>query len=345
MTSQPRLFDLDSPAALIAALPAVLGFVPERSLVLVTVDRGDIGPVLRVDLSAALVAGTAHLAEVVAASSPDAAIAVVVDEDGTDCDACGIDHLDLADRLAESLDDHAILLLAVLLVDRVTPGGRWSCADGCGAGGLIDDPDASPLAAAAVLDGRRLYRRREDLQRVVGVADPARCAALRERIRRRDGVVDDEAAADAVRLALRMAAGVRADSELDDAEVATLAAALTDPRVKDTLYALAVGERAAEAEALWTVLARTLPDPWRVEALVLLAFSAYARGDGPLAGIALEAALNGLPAHRMAGMLDQALQSGMHPRQIRELALTGYRTAAQLGVRLPSRRAFGQRAG
>ena len=39
--------------------------------------------------------------------------------------------------------------------------------------------------------------------------------------------------------------------------------------------ALAVGERAREAESLWTLLARTLPPPWRVEALVLLAFSAY----------------------------------------------------------------------
>lgn len=342
MTSQPRLFDLDRPAALIAALPAVLGFVPEHSLVLVTVDRGDIGPVLRVDLSAALVTGTAHLAQVVAASSPDAVIAVIVDEDGTDCDACGVDHLDLADRLAESLDEYAILLLAVLVVDRVTPGGRWSCADGCGAGGLIDDPDASPLAAAAVLEGRRLYRRREDLEQVVGVADEARRDRLRDRLAQCEQPSGPAAAADAVRRALTMAAQA---GDPQDTEVVALACALTDPMVRDTLYALAVGERAADAEALWTVLARTLPDPWRVEALVLLAFSAYARGDGPLAGIALEAALDELPAHRMAGMLDQALQSGMHPRQIRELALTGYRTAAQLGVRLPPRRAFGQRAG
>ena len=44
-----------------------------------------------------------------------------------------------------------------------------------------------------------------------------------------------------------------------------------------------------------TLLARTLPDPWRIEALVLLAFSAYARGDGPLAGVSLEAALRSDP--------------------------------------------------
>jgi hypothetical protein len=47
----------------------------------------------------------------------------------------------------------------------------------------------------------------------------------------------------------------------------------------------------------------------------------------------------------MAGMLDTALQSGLRPEDIRELAVTGYRLAKRLGVRLPPRRAFGRRAG
>lgn len=345
MTSQSRSSDLDRPAALIAALPAVLGFVPEQSLVVITIDRGDIGPVLRVDLSPGLAAGVEHFASVIAASGPDSAIAVIVDKDGADCDACDIDHLELADRLAASLDEHAIGLLAALVVDRVTPGGRWCCVDGCGAGGVIDDPEASPMAAAAVLDGRRLYRRREELQQVVGVMDEDRRDRLGEKLKRCAEPGGRTGAADGVRRALTLAAKVGTGADPDDTDVAALACALTDPLVRDTLYALAVGDRAADAEALWTRLARILPDPWRVEALVLLAFSAYARGDGPLAGIALEAALKCHSGHRMAGMLDQALQSGMHPRQIRELALTGYRTAKQLGVRLPARRAFGQRAG
>src|SRR6202008_1694069 len=96
--------------------------------------------------------------------------------------------------------------------------------------------------------------------------------------------------------------------------------------------ALSGGERAADAETLWALLARVLPEPWRVEPLVLLAFSAYARGDGPLAGVALEAALRCGGEHRMASMLDTALQSGLRPEQIRELAKTGYRLAARLGV-------------
>ncbi|PRC46249.1 DUF4192 domain-containing protein, partial [Mycobacterium sp. ITM-2017-0098] len=130
-----------------------------------------------------------------------------------------------------------------------------------------------------------------------------------------------------------------------DEQLTRLALSLTDARVRDTLYALAVGDRAGEAEALWAALARCLPDPWRVEALVLLAFSAYSRGDGPLTGISLDAALRCAPEHKMAGMMDQALQAGMRPEQIRELAQTGYRLAQELGVRLPRRRTFGRRAG
>jgi hypothetical protein len=127
--------------------------------------------------------------------------------------------------------------------------------------------------------------------------------------------------------------------------LATLGCALSDAEVRDILYALAVGESAGEVESLWALLARTLPVPWRVEALVLLAFSAYARGDGPLAGVALQEALRCEADHRMAGMLDTALQSGLRPEDIRDLALTGYRLAKRFGVKLPPRRPFGRRAG
>jgi len=47
----------------------------------------------------------------------------------------------------------------------------------------------------------------------------------------------------------------------------------------------------------------------------------------------------------MAGMLDTALQSGLRPESIRDLAITGYRLADRLGVRLPPMRTVGRRAG
>lgn len=346
--SQPPDFHLNRPGVLIAALPAVLGFVPEKSLVLVTVDRGEMGCVMRVDLSEELPHSLAHIADVAAAAKPDSAIAVLIDEDGATCRMCNDEYRELAEGLTTSLASRGIELLAAHVVDRVAAGGRWHCADGCGNAGTVDDPSASPLAVAAVLDGRRLYARRADLQEVIEVIDPARADALADVIgdRKPDPAQrpDDAARAD-VEAAVAAAARVADGAELRDDELARLAWALTDLRVRDTLYALAVGENAGQAESLWAQLSRTLPEPWRVEALVLLAFSAYARGDGPLAGLSLEAALRCDPAHRMAGMLDTALQSGLRPEKIRDLAITGYRLADRLGVKLPRMQASGRRAG
>jgi hypothetical protein len=183
---------------------------------------------------------------------------------------------------------------------------------------------------------------------VIEVIDPAHTDALAEAIegcKPDPGERQDDAARADVEAAITAAARVADAAELGDDELARLAWALTDLRVRDTLYALAVGENAGQAESLWAVLSRSLPEPWRVEALVLLAFSAYARGDGPLAGVSLEAALRADPTHRMAGMLDTALHSGLRPEQIRDLAITGYRLADRLGVQLPPMRSFGRRAG
>ena len=350
MTEQRCDFELNRPGALIAALPAVLGFVPEQSLVLAAIDDGELGPVLRVDLAPDLGDRLHQLVDVAAGAAPEAVIAVIVDAEGARCPGCGLDYRALCDALTGLLARRGIALWAAHVVDRVAAGGRWHCVDGCGSEGSVDDPSASPLAVAAVLEGRRLYQRRADLQGVVAVADPARCdrlaAAVREHAPARAAAHDADPTGCArrdVESMLAAAARIADGATLDDDALVPLACALTDVQVRDTLYALAVGETAAAAESLWATLAQTLPEPGRAEALVLLAFSAYVRGDGPLAGVALDAALRGRPGHRMAGMLDTALQAGLRPERIRELASTGYQLADRLGVRLPSRRSFRRR--
>src|SRR6201997_636785 len=332
-TSQPD-FKLNRPGALIAALPAVLGFIPEKSLVLVTLERGEMGAVMRADLSPRLADTVDGIAEVVAAVRPDAVIAVIVDAERALCPGCGEEFRELSRALTDVFALQEITLLAVHVVDRIAAGGSWHCADMCGARGTVDDPSSSPLAMAAVLDGRRLYARREDLLQVIDVTDTARVRRLARRIRKQfkmrpEG--DDESARRDVEMAIAVAERVRDGAELTDAEAAELACAITDINVRDTLFALAVGEKAAEAETLWVLLSRALPHPRRVEALVLLAFSAYARGDGPLAGVGLDAAVRNSAGHRMASMLDTALQSGLRPEGIRELAVSGYRGGDRRG--------------
>jgi hypothetical protein len=349
MTKHRPDFELNRPGALIAALPAVLGFVPEESLVLMSIDNGQLGTVMRVDLSPILANRIGQLAELASAAAPEAAIAVIVDADGAGCPIRNDEYRRLCATITAELAHRDVVLWAAHVVDRVAPGGRWHCVDACGSAGAVDDPLASPLAMAAVLDGRCLYARRTDLQAVIAVDDRARSAALvhliGERAASREvaycadpgGCVRSDIE-DAVAAAARVADGQR----LSDSEVAKLGCALADTEVRDALYALAVGRGAGQAESLWAHLSRNLPQPWRAEALVLLAFSAYARGDGPLAGLSLEAALRSEPGHRMAGMLDTALHSGLRPEHIREVAFSGYRLAQRLGVRLPPVRAFGR---
>ena len=159
MTTKQPEFTLNRPGALIAALPAILGFVPEKSLILVALEGGELGSVLRVDLSDALVDTVGRLADVAAAATPAAAIAVIVDAAGARCPVCNDQHRRLIAALAEELSGHGIVLLSAHVVDQVAHGGRWHCVDGCGAGGPVDDPEASPLAAAAVQAAVRAARR------------------------------------------------------------------------------------------------------------------------------------------------------------------------------------------
>jgi hypothetical protein len=339
---------LDNPGRLIAALPAVLGFAPEKSVVLVTIEHGELGCVMRADLSDDVIDAALQMVDVAAASEPERAVLVIVDEAGASCRMCNDEHRELSDAVGKALGARDIVLWAVHVVDRIAAGGRWHCVDGCGSQGTVDDPGSSPLAAAAVLDGRRLYANREELLDVITGTDPQRAARLAELIddaSHAGGGRSDAAARRDVEHAMSAAADLADGRLVTDDDIARLACALTDPRVRDTLYALAVGSTGEQVEALWALLARVLPTNWRTEALVLLAFSAYARGDGPLAGVALVDALRGNPNHKMAGMLDQALQTGMRPERIRELARTGYRLAKRIGVRLPPRRSFGRRAG
>ncbi len=269
-----------------------------------------------------------HLAEVAAAGWPRiAAIAVIVDEDGATCRMCN-DELPPARRCTRRRavrPRHRASRRPRRGPDRrrgplALCGRLWPRRHGRGSVGVSDGHGRrpgrpSPLhAAGGTAGGDRRGRPRP--HRLLA-ADHHRLSPIRPM---QSTVPTPRPAPTSSTPWPSQRAQPMGGGPSDD-DLARLTCALTDPRVRDTLYALSVGRDAAGAESLWVLLARTLPEPWRAEALVLLAFSAYARGDGPLTGVSLEAALRCNPGHRMAGMLDQALQSGMRPEQIRELAL------------------------
>jgi uncharacterized protein YbjQ (UPF0145 family) len=117
MTFQNPEFRFDRPGALIAALPAVLGFVPEKSLVLVSLEDGRMGAVMRADLAADLTDNIDRLAEIAATSGADSVVAVIVDADGALCPMCNVDHRQLCDALTDALAEHAVGLSADCIVD------------------------------------------------------------------------------------------------------------------------------------------------------------------------------------------------------------------------------------
>ncbi|AGB27361.1 hypothetical protein Mycsm_07267 (plasmid) [Mycobacterium sp. JS623] len=304
--------------SVIANLVAILGFQPFESLVLVTVTGDALGCVLRLDLTdAALPEAPERLADTTARSGAEGVAAVFVSAEGASCAMCAGEYRDMVGELAAALNRRGVQMLDAVVVDRIEVGGRWTCLDECGNGGVLDDPAASVAAAAAVVAGHRLYGSREELKASVAV-DRARVAELAPLLVGAGGPVEDVAVAvrEVVTAVRRVGEGV----VLSDVELARIGAALVDLRVRDAAMTLVHCEdEAAPAEQLWSELARVLPPPFRVEAMCTAAHAAYVRGEGPLAGVRLEALLAEDPAHRMAVMLDKALQSGMPPEAIRGL--------------------------
>ncbi len=76
-------------------------------------------------------------------------------------------------------------------------------------------------------------------------------------------------------------------------------------RVRYCIALARVGEKCCAGWTLWALLARVLPEPWRVTCVARVQL---ARGDGPLAGV-FAAGCAVLPGHRMAGMLTRHLRS------------------------------------
>jgi hypothetical protein len=256
------------------------------------------------------------LADATARSGADGVAAVFVSAEGASCAMCAGEYREMVGELTAALARRGVDMFDAVVVDRVEVGGRWRCLDDCGEGGVLDDPHASAAAAEAVLAGHRMYGSREELKASVTV-DMDRVVRLAPLLAGAGGSVEDVAAAvrDAVAAVRRVGAG----AVLPDVELARVGATLVDMRVRDAVMTLVHCDEAAAAEQLWAELARVLPRPFRSEAMCAAAYAAYVRGEGPLAGVRLEVLLGEDPTHRMALMLDTALQNGLPPEAVRGL--------------------------
>ncbi len=340
---------VSGPGGLVAALPGLLGFVPEDSMVLVLLGgetRKDMVAALRQDLSA-LLAHPAALVDVVRrlrvmreTEEFDVLVVLVDGEwDGDEPEAC---HELLVDALLDGLDGSPIEIAGAVVASAVRADAPWAEVGCGGRRGTVPDPGASALTAAHVLRGRTVHGSRAEIEALLEQDGPAERDALFDQIGRCAGAVftrrqfgGDEALRDefaAVVAAVETVA--RGDDPLPE-QAARVALALGCTPVRDAAMGLTMGERAAAACRLWALLARRLDGVLRAEASALFAFGAYAKGDGTVAGVGVDAALDARPGHVLASLLDEALQVGIHPARVREIGRYAVESASADGFVIP----------
>jgi hypothetical protein len=319
-------------------VPQLLGFRPRESVVLIGLGgvrgsqvgltvRGDIpppgsGPALARALSRSVGTG-----------GPDAVVVALVSEAPDDPDGPpggpDLPHRALLRNLTIALALERIAVRTSLLIR----GGRWwsyECPEPCcrpGAGTALP-AGVTALEAASVASGVVVESSREALERRLE-PDPDR-AGTADACRRLTAVRGSAAGvtpdADEGWAAIRQALGRCAPGaahpveRLPDELVAQVVWALRhEPATRDRALVLALGDEASTAEALWTECTRRAPQPLDAAPATLVAVSAWLRGDGAMAGIALDRALGSDPGNRLARLLAPALAACLHPTELRRL--------------------------
>lgn len=329
---------LHNAGTLIASVPWLVSHHPHQSLVLITLRRAEVSATTVVDLAGSPVLTALRVGEWAAAVRAETAVAVIAAEGSTQPGAHTV-YRDLVFALQRSLGMRHIQLLGSHLVDHIAAGSPWVCADGCGAAGLVDDPNFTPFGIAGVVHGRHVYDTRAELENVVALSDPhATAIASLVTATVGDGVADecdDETARYSVQSVIAMAKRVSQGSSMRAADYTQLSRILSSQRVRDLLLGLAVTAKANRVEQLWLTAARSMPEPFRTHSLVLLGFFAYARGDQPLAEVSTDEALRNDPHHVFALTVRAALRHNRRPTLIWALSEHAYQAALLSDIRLP----------
>lgn len=319
-TTRVRLSD---PAELIAAVPHLLGFHPRDSLVVITLQGRRLGLTLRTDLVAE--GSEEQLVEQllvpIGRQHPSGAIVLIIG--GQQTEATDLPHRRVVDAVDDALAAADIPVVHAAWAASTGRGATWRCYDEVGCAGAVADPERCAIAAASVAAGVVTFDTREQLAEVLAPDLPA---ALARRARMLD-TADAQHPLDTATVRQRRALLERLHDDaaagalrLDDRTIVDAASALCDHRIRDACLGWSAGGGAAAAEQLWLALVRATPAPQRSEPATLLGLAAYLRGDGALAGLALQAALDAYPEHGLAGLLRTALDGGLEPAALHSIA-------------------------
>ncbi|HEY3530871.1 MAG TPA: DUF4192 domain-containing protein [Nocardioides sp.] len=293
-----------SPEDILAAVPVVLGFHPQDSLVMLTFGalsfhaRLDLSPPADADVPAGAV-------EALLAPSRrhgvDRVVFVVYSDDS-----------DLAARLAAALVP-AFVADGIGVVDVLRAHrGQW-CSVPIRAGARESPPRPfddthHPFSAQAVFEGRVTLGSREELRATLepDVERRARWAAL----------VEDLPApgpAEVARANALVAGWVESGADPDDAGAAAVLRAVSRLDVRDTALYAVTRDTVRDHLRVWVSLLRGAPDAQVPDTAAVTAFCAWQSGQGALAWCALDRCFEVDPEHRLGTCLAECLVRAVPP--------------------------------
>ena len=330
-TERPPL-RIGSPAQILAAVPYLLGFHPDHSLVVIGArpPRDRVHVTFRYDLPDP--PESAYASEIA-----DHAVDVFAREQVTMAILAGYGPGRLVTPVASQLRTRlAGAGVEVREMLRAEDGRYWSylCTDPacCPADGVPYDVPSSSVAAQMTVAGNIALPGRAAVAAMIApLGDPARTAmqpgdgptrrtmSVRSSPRQpgpaRNGRQLLRPVIDAGLRAVREAIGAyRSGGRIssDDA-IAWLTITLADLRVRDDAWARMDPGHMAAHRRLWTDVVRRAQPGYVAAPAALLAFTAWQGGDGALANVALDRALSDTPGYTMALLLRDAIAAGAPP--------------------------------
>jgi hypothetical protein len=319
-------------AAVAGTVPGLLGFHPEMSIVVVgAASSGHAVPALRYDLRGMshhwVEVIPEHAADVLAGSRADAATVICYGPAA----AIGPAAVTLRERLPRA----GLQLTGIVRCD----GSRCWCLCGhpsCDAAEPIPVPSPGrDQAGRPVLASRAALA--ATLAPVTGPAAAAMARQIRSAEARTAGLTVPQLFEQGCTAVSGAISAYRAGGQgISGRQLAELAVPLSALPVRDVAWAWMDPEFAEPHQRLWTDVIRQVPSSYRAPPASLLAFTAWQQGNGALANIALDRALEAEPGYSMAQLLRQALDSGAPPSAAR-LPMSAELVADSYGLPAPPR--------
>ncbi|MFI0485141.1 DUF4192 domain-containing protein [Actinomadura sp. 9N215] len=294
----------------IAAVPYLLGFHPSRSLVVIGFESDGNGTcAVRLDLPSSDAAE--RVAALLACNGFRRSLLLGYGPDG-----------DVRESAAAVCAALACAGVPAAEAVRVADGRWWSLTcddDCCPPEGVPYDSSASVVAAQATFAGQVALADRAELVRSVQPVGGAVRASMREATARAETrlLAQPETFGESSDFVPALLSRARAGTPPSDDEVARLGVLLTDLRFRDEAWIRIDEDAPATDIAFWRDIVRRVEEPYVPAPASLLAFAAYSAGDGGLANVALERALDADPAYSMAVILGEVINAGIPPSKLR----------------------------